>query len=104
MKVSLPVILNEPLTGLQKTCELLVHSENLLQRAAKEPDAVKRLALATIALLTNFNVSKVRTRKPFNPMLGETYELVTEDVKFVAEKVQHNPVQIVAYNMEGKGY
>ena len=87
MKVSLPVLLNEPLTGLQKTCELLIHSEHLLQRAAKDPNPVKRLALATIALITNFNVSKVRTRKPFNPMLGETYEFVTENVSYVAEKV-----------------
>jgi hypothetical protein len=29
--------------------------------------------------------NKIRTKKPFNPMLGETYELVTEDFRFVSE-------------------
>jgi hypothetical protein len=35
---------------------------------------------------------KLRKRKPFNPMLGETYELVTENYRFLAEKVQHTPM------------
>jgi hypothetical protein len=29
--------------------------------------------------------NKNRTKKPFNPVLGETYELVTEDFRFVSE-------------------
>lgn len=35
--------------------------------------------------MTSFNFSKTRVKKPFNPMLGETYELVTEDFRFFAE-------------------
>jgi len=36
-------------------------------------------------------------------MLGETYELVTEDYRFVSEQVSHHP-PISAYYQEGKGY
>ena len=44
-----------------------------------------------------------RTKKPFNPMLGETYELVTEHFKFMSEQVSHHP-PISAYIQEGNGY
>lgn len=47
---------------------------------------------------------KVRKRKPFNPMLGETYEMVTEKYRFVAEKIEHQPKQIFCYKMEGEHY
>jgi hypothetical protein len=46
---------------------------------------------------------KVRLKKPFNPMLGETYELVTEDFRWFSEQVSHHP-PISAFIQEGKGY
>lgn len=36
-------------------------------------------------------------------MLGETFELVTEDFRYIAEQVSHHP-PISAYYQEGKGY
>ena len=36
-------------------------------------------------------------------MLGETYELVTEDYRYIAEQVSHHP-PITAFAQEGKGY
>ena len=40
-----------------------------------------------IAFITMFNTFKLRKKKPFSPMLGETYELVTDKFKFLSEKV-----------------
>jgi hypothetical protein len=77
--------------------------EDLLQRAAKEDNPFMRLALVTVHMLSSFNLTKGRTKKPFNPMLGETYELVTEDFRFIAEQVSHHP-PISAYMQEGRGY
>ena len=37
-------------------------------------------------------------------MLGETYELVTENFRFIAEKVEHQPKQLFCYVLEGKSY
>jgi len=48
--------------------------------------------------------SKYRKRKPFNPMLGETFEMVTDKFRFFAEKCLHNPVQISANYLEGKDF
>jgi hypothetical protein len=67
-------------------------------------DSVKRLIMATTGVLSAYQTLKIRKRKPFNPMLGETYELVMENFRFICEKVQHQPTQIVAFNMEGRGF
>jgi len=48
-------------------------------------------------------VQKDRTKKPFNPILGETYEYVTEKRRFYAEQVSHHP-PVTAYNLESQGF
>jgi hypothetical protein len=45
------------------------------------------MVLAQIAQITPFVQIKSRKKKPFNPMLGETFEMVTEHYRFLAEKV-----------------
>jgi hypothetical protein len=50
-------------------------------------DPVERSCLAVIALITSFSSVKYRKKKAFNPMLGETYEIVTDNVKYITEKV-----------------
>ena len=47
---------------------------------------------------------KLRKRKFFNPMLGETYEYITKDFRFISEKVEHTPEQIMVAQTDGKGY
>ena len=44
-----------------------------------------------------------RTTKPFNPLLGETLEWLSDDTRFIAEQVSHHP-PICASHMEGKGF
>jgi len=84
-KISLPVILSEPLSTLQKCAEAVNIQEDIAQKAAKTDDSLKRLALSVSHYIASMSGNKVRTKKPFNPMLGETYELVTEDFRFVSE-------------------
>ena len=60
-------------------------------------DPVERSCLAVIALITSFSSVKYRKKKAFNPMLGETYEIVTDKVRYITEKVQHVPQQMVAF-------
>jgi oxysterol-binding protein-related protein 3/6/7 len=62
---------------------------DLFQKAANTEDPVLRLTYAFIAFNTIYSMVKLRKRKPFNPMLGETYEFVTDKIKYVSEKVQH---------------
>lgn len=46
---------------------------------------------------------KRRTRKTFNPMLGETYELVMDDFKYISEQVSHHP-PISAFHVDGDNF
>jgi hypothetical protein len=46
---------------------------------------------------------KQRIKKPFNPILGETYELVTNKFRFFAEQVNHHP-PVTAFVVETEGF
>lgn len=103
--ISMPVSANEPLSLLQRAAEQLEYSA-LLDNAVKSTDAFERLMYVTafaLSSLSNARVKERSIRKPFNPMLGETYELVREDrgFRFIAEKVSHRPVQL-AFHAESK--
>lgn len=100
----MPVTLNEPLSGLQKFGEMLMASDELLRRASVTKDPIKRHALAMISGFTGLHVTKIRKRKPFNPMLGETYEFVNDKFRLICEKVTHIPEQVVCFHQEGEKY
>lgn len=105
--ISMPVSANEPVSLLQKATENLEYSE-LLDTAAKLDSIEQRLAHVTAFAISSYSSSRIKERsirKPFNPMLGETYELVREDkyFRFVAEKVSHRPVQL-AFHAEGRDW
>jgi len=47
--------------------------------------------LINIGIVSAFGTVKYRKKKPFNPMLGETFEFVTDKVRYISEKVMHQP-------------
>lgn len=104
--ISFPVSFNCPLSLLQASCEEYEYAPTLLERASKTQDWVERLCLVSAFAVSSYSSTKLRaSRKPFNPLLGETYECVRDDrnLRFVAEKVVHQP-PIVAHYAEGKGW
>jgi hypothetical protein len=101
-KVSMPVYLNEPMSITQKAADSNEYIY-LLERAAKEPNPFKRMAIVAAFNGTVYNTIKDRSMKPFNPLLGETFELVTADFKFISEQVSHHP-PITAYHTESQYY
>ena len=99
--ISMPVSANEPLSLLQRASEQLEYSQ-MLDTAVKCEDTFERLmyvAAFAVSSLSNARVKERSIRKPFNPMLGETFELVREDrgFRFIAEKVSHRPVQLALH-------
>ncbi|KAJ3022422.1 Oxysterol-binding protein- protein 3 [Thoreauomyces humboldtii] len=103
--VAMPIALNEPLNLLQKLCEELEYCE-LLDQAAATPDPVDRLAIMAAFAVSAYASTVHRAgRKPFNPLLGETYECTREDkgFNFVAEKVSHHP-PVMACHAESPNY
>ena len=89
-KISMPVSMNEPLSALQRLCEELEYSD-LLDKAASCPDPFDRMVQVAAFAVSSYALSAHRAgKKPFNPILGETYECVREDkgLKFIAEQVR----------------
>ncbi|XP_041435161.1 oxysterol-binding protein-related protein 6 isoform X2 [Xenopus laevis] len=104
-KVSMPVELNEPLNTLQHLCEELEYSE-LLDKAAETDDPHERMALIAAFAVSGYSSTYYRAgSKPFNPVLGETYECIREDkgFRFFSEQVSHHP-PISACHCESKNF
>lgn len=114
--ISMPVTSNEPLTILQFLAETLEYSSllndclNTFHKKNYDSNEHKRKRLALVSSFALSQLaqqrSKVRClRKPFNPMLGETFEMVNEiqNYRFIAEKVEHKPQQVFALFTEGFG-
>ncbi|KAM7491246.1 hypothetical protein LguiA_034167 [Lonicera macranthoides] len=106
-RVCLPVYFNEPISSLQKCFEELEYSY-LLDRAykyGKEGNSLLRVLNVAAFAVSGYASSKGRHCKPFNPLLGETYEADYPDkgVRFFSEKVSHHPT-LIACHCEGKGW
>ena len=74
---------------MQVLCEELEYSE-LLDKATEVDDPFMRLVYVTAFAVSSYSSTFTRAgTKPFNPLLGETFECVRDDkgFKFVAEKV-----------------
>uniref|UniRef100_A0A8C3ALR7 Oxysterol-binding protein n=1 Tax=Cyclopterus lumpus TaxID=8103 RepID=A0A8C3ALR7_CYCLU len=92
-KVAMPVQLNEPLNTLQRLCEEMEYSE-LLDTANRTQDPYQRMVyVATFAISAYASTYHRAGSKPFNPVLGETYECDRPDksFRFIAEQVSHHP-------------
>ncbi|KAB2014219.1 hypothetical protein ES319_D09G210100v1 [Gossypium barbadense] len=106
-RVCLPVYFNEPISSLQKCFEDLEYSY-LLDRAykyGKEGNSLQRILNVAAFAVSGYASSEGRHCKPFNPLLGETYEADYPDkgVRFFSEKVSHHPT-LIACHCEGKGW
>jgi len=84
-KISLPVYFNEPLSMTQRVAESTEYCDQLLERAALEPDPLLRMAIMSTFHMTRFQSIPERISKPFNPLLGETYELVCTKYRMLVE-------------------
>ena len=92
-KISMPVTLNEPLSTLQRLCEELEYSE-LVDKAAAASTALDRMVWVAAFAISAYGSTNTRaSHKPFNPLLGETYECVREDkgFRYISEQVSHHP-------------
>eukprot|EP01120_Amphizonella_sp_Union-15-10_P014653 TRINITY_DN719_c0_g10_i1.p1 TRINITY_DN719_c0_g10~~TRINITY_DN719_c0_g10_i1.p1 ORF type:complete len:463 (-),score=113.24 TRINITY_DN719_c0_g10_i1:178-1503(-) len=89
--VAIPVTYNEPLSFIQRMAEYLQYWE-LVEKANRVEDPDMRLLYVTLFATSLLSASE-RLSKPFNPLLGETFEFYdsTKDYKFIAEQVSHHP-------------
>ncbi|KAH8685669.1 oxysterol-binding protein [Tricladium varicosporioides] len=100
--ISMPVSANEPLSLLQRVAEQLEYAQ-MLDTAASHKSPNHRLLHVTAFAVSQFSINRAKERairKPFNPMLGETFELIRTEkevpggFRLIVEKVSHRPVRM----------
>ncbi|CAH1802241.1 unnamed protein product [Owenia fusiformis] len=102
-KIPLPVNFCEPLSMLQRLTEEFEYSD-ILDKAAKFDDATEQLMHVAAFTISVYSTTTNRTGKPFNPLLGETFECDRWDDlgwKSISEQVSHHP-PMLAMNTEGR--
>lgn len=90
--MTLPVSFNEPTSLLQRVAEDLEYTD-LLDIAAGRTDSMERLVYVASYAASEYASTIGRVAKPFNPLLGETFEYVRPDkgYRFFVEQVSHHP-------------
>lgn len=91
-KMTLPVSFNEPTSLLQRCAEDMEYTD-LLDVAADRTDSTERLVYVAAFAASEYASTIGRVAKPFNPLLGETYEYARPDknYRFFIEQVSHHP-------------
>ncbi|XP_056444449.1 oxysterol-binding protein-related protein 2-like [Gadus chalcogrammus] len=91
-KIAMPVVFNEPLSFLQRISEYMEHT-HLIHKACSLSDSIERMQVVAAFAVSSVASQWERTGKPFNPLLGETFELTREEdgYRLISEQVSHHP-------------
>lgn len=102
-KMTLPVSFNEPTSLLYRTGEDMEYAD-LLNMAADRSDSTERMLYVAAFAASEFASTIGRVAKPFNPLLGETFEYARADkgYRFFIEQVSHHPPVGAAYAESAK--
>ena len=71
--------------------------DDLLTKGATEKDSHKRMLYVAAWAVSQYKCTLMRVNKPFNPILGETFELKTKNFLYFAEQISHHPPISAAY-------
>ncbi|KAG1705475.1 Oxysterol-binding protein 1 [Nymphon striatum] len=103
-KIPMPVNFNEPLSTLQRLTEEYEYAD-LLHRAARCEDSCEQLAWVAAYTVSAYATTSNRSTKPFNPLLGETFEFDRMDDlgwRALSEQVSHHPPMLAQYCESGE--
>jgi len=98
-KIPVPVNFSEPLSMLQRLVEDFEYSD-ILDKASAMEDDLEQMTYVAAFTVSSYSTTAIRVGKPFNPLLGETYESDrTEDLgwRCVSEQVLHHPPMVAQY-------
>ncbi|XP_067117472.1 oxysterol-binding protein 1-like isoform X1 [Osmerus mordax] len=105
-KIPMPVNFNEPISMLQRLSEDLEYHE-LLDKAAKCQSSLEQLCYVAAFSVSSYSTTVHRTGKPFNPLLGETYELDRRRESgycSLCEQVSHHPPAAAHHVISDRGW
>uniref|UniRef100_A0A8C3AA12 Oxysterol-binding protein n=1 Tax=Cyclopterus lumpus TaxID=8103 RepID=A0A8C3AA12_CYCLU len=105
-KIPMPVNFNEPISMLQRLSEDLEYHE-LLDKASKCQSSLEQMCYVAAFSVSSYSTTVYRTGKPFNPLLGETYELDRRresGYRSLCEQVSHHPPAAAHHVISNRGW
>lgn len=101
-KFAVPAYLCEPLSMLQRTSEFWEYRE-IFNSAIQDECPITRFVKVFSFLYIQYACTTGRNKKPFNPLLGETFEYETNDFRLISEQVSHHP-PVSAFHIENQHF
>lgn len=90
-RVAIPVHIAEPRSYLEMICDGWCYAPIFLKQAALESDPVERMKLVVTFAVAGLS-NTCTPKKPFNPIIGETFEASFEDDTLIfCEQTSHHP-------------
>ncbi|ELP87941.1 oxysterol binding protein 5, putative [Entamoeba invadens IP1] len=94
-RISFPSHILEPRSFLVKTTDYFSHIQ-MFEKISSEPDASRRMLLLVSWLLSGFYLMPTGIKKPYNPVLGETFRTMWKHPDgthsyLIGEQVSHHP-------------
>jgi hypothetical protein len=83
-KIQVPVYFNQPTNPLQQIASSFEYYD-LLEKSYDIEDPFLRLAKFSCMSASGLSQVERASAKPFNPLLGETFEMVNDKYSFLAE-------------------
>ncbi|CAD8073577.1 unnamed protein product [Paramecium sonneborni] len=102
MSVSLPIQVFEARSFLERMARAQGHAPVFLEKAAQTTDVFEQLRLTVAFHISSFMMG-VQQEKPFNPIIGETFEGRIKGCPIYLEQTSHHP-PISNYIMYGRDY
>eukprot|EP00835_Amoeboradix_gromovi_P001662 NODE_81_length_22753_cov_0.207072.p3 type:complete len:751 gc:universal NODE_81_length_22753_cov_0.207072:18265-16013(-) len=104
LHLQLPISFCEPSSLLHRNCEMLEYSY-LLDLAVAKEDPYERLLLVTAFACSSYSAGINRANKPFDPLVGETFEISRPDLGFIGLCEQQSRIpSISACYFESKSW
>eukprot|EP01017_Pseudomicrothorax_dubius_P051596 TRINITY_DN9963_c0_g1_i2.p1 TRINITY_DN9963_c0_g1~~TRINITY_DN9963_c0_g1_i2.p1 ORF type:complete len:299 (-),score=62.04 TRINITY_DN9963_c0_g1_i2:337-1233(-) len=102
MNISLPIGIFEHRSELYRNANLHSVTPHFLEPAANLTDPLEQIKLVITAVIARIPLN-MEQKKPFNPILGETFQGFINGCPIYYEQISHHP-PIMSYLFLGKGY
>jgi len=90
MNISFPVQVFESKSVLQRLASTFAYAPNYLEKAGESNDDLEQFKLVLSFMISGLHLN-ISQRKPFNPILGETYEGFIGESPVYLEQISHHP-------------
>ena len=102
MNMSLPVEIFDGRGLLERSAGSFGYAPIFLTQAGKTADPLEQMKLI-VTFILSINILELRSEKPFNPILGETFQGYLGTIPISYEQISHHP-PISAYYMNSEEF